>query len=174
MDLYAFRRAKDDFFRTDPQSPLSPEQVTGFEGLRYFPDNPRLRLRLAPESPRDAGEVRMPTTTGGEQVYRRFGVVRFEVDGEPADLTLFASADHPGLFLPFRDATSGDETYPGGRYLDLDPPGSDGLVEVDFNHAYNPYCAYNEAWSCPLPPPENWLSVPIRAGEMDFKEPERD
>jgi uncharacterized protein (DUF1684 family) len=110
----------------------------------------------------------MPTTTGGEQVYRRAGVVRFHVDGEPTQVTLYASDDTHDLFLPFRDATSGRETYGAGRYLEVEPPGPDGRVVIDLNYVYNPYCAYNPEWSCPIPPGENWLTVPIRAGEKSF------
>ena len=110
----------------------------------------------------------MQTTTGGEQVYRRAGIVRFQVGGGPARVTLFASPDMHAYFLPFRDRTSGAETYGAGRYLEVEPPGQDGTVAVDFNRAYNPYCAYSPEWSCPLPPGENWLAVPIRAGERTF------
>ncbi|HEX6230179.1 MAG TPA: DUF1684 domain-containing protein [Actinomycetota bacterium] len=169
-ELEAFRHDKDEFFREHPRSPLTPEQRAGFEGLVYFPEEPALAIRAPLESEgvdRDE-EIVMPTTTGEEQVYRRAGVVRFEVGGEPAQLTLYASAGMPELFLPFRDATSGTETYGAGRYLEVEPPGPDGRVLVDFNHAYNPYCAYNPNWSCPIPPGENWLSVPISAGERSF------
>lgn len=169
VDLRELRTAKDEFFRDDPASPLTPEQRRRFRGLDYFPEEPALRLRLDLEPAEGPEVVRMPTTTGGEQAYRRAGRVRFRVEGREATLTLYASGDHPGLFLPFRDATSGKETYGGGRYLDLEEPDADGRVLVDFNLAYNPYCAYNEAWTCPLPPPENWLDVPIRAGERAFR-----
>ena len=96
-------------------------------------------------------DIVMPTTTGGEQTYRRAGVVRFEVEGAPAQVTLYASPGSPELFLPFRDATSGDETYGAGRYLEVEPPSLDGNVEIDFNYAYNPYCAYNAAVVLPDP-----------------------
>ena len=82
---------------------------------------------------------------------------------------MYASEDMDELFVPFRDATSGKETYGAGRYLEVESPGPDGRVRVDFNAAYNPYCAYNPDWSCPIPPGENWLSVPIRAGEKTFE-----
>ncbi len=108
----------------------------------------------------------MQTTKGEEQVYRRFGMVRFRVDAQPTQVTLFASDGSHELFLPFRDATSGKETYGAGRYLDLQA--RDDEVVIDFNYAYNPYCAYNPDWNCPLPPAENWLKVPIRAGEKAF------
>jgi len=83
-------------------------------------------------------------------------------------VTLYASGNSRSLFLPFRDATSGKETYGAGRYLDLDVRGDEVLI--DFNYAYTPNCAYSADWSCPLPPAENWLEVPIRAGEMTFPE----
>jgi hypothetical protein len=169
-ELTAFRAAKDAFFRDDPRSPLRPDQRASFRGLAYFPEEPALaiRARLETEGVDLDEPIVMPTTTGGRQVYRRAGVVRFEVDRRPARVTLFASPDMHELFLPFRDATSGSETYGAGRYLEVEPPASDGTVEVDFNLAYNPYCAYNPDWSCPIPPGENWLSVPIRAGEKAF------
>jgi len=111
--------------------------------------------------------LEMDTTSGDRQLYRREGRVTFEVDGQQAVLYLYRSEGSHGLFLPFRDATSGKESYGGGRYLEtvLD---NDGTVLIDFNYAYSPYCAYNEDWSCPLPPAENWLTVPIRAGEKTW------
>ena len=109
----------------------------------------------------------MPTTTGEVRAYRRSGKVSFEVDGEPATLTLYTTPHGNGWFVPFRDATSGTETYGAGRYLDLERTG-DGSVMLDFNLAYNPYCAYDQRYSCPLPPVENWLQVPIRAGERNY------
>ena len=170
-ELEDFRDDKDDVFREHPNSPLTPEQRASFHGLAYFPENRALVIRAKVETEEvDLDEaIAMQTTTGGEQVYRRAGVVRFEVDGAPAQLTLFASPGLHELFLPFRDATSGTETYGAGRYLEVEPPGLDGTVEVDLNHAYNPYCAYNPEWSCPIPPGENWLAVPVRAGERSFE-----
>ncbi len=108
----------------------------------------------------------MATTNGKDQVYRRFGMVHFQVDGVDTQVTLYSSAGSQDLFLPFRDATSGKETYGAGRYLELHAHGDE--VVVDFNYAYNPNCAYNPEWDCPLPPGENWLTVPIRAGEKAF------
>ncbi|HZD18276.1 MAG TPA: DUF1684 domain-containing protein [Actinomycetota bacterium] len=169
-DLEEFRREKDAFFRDHPRSPLTPEQRERFDGLVYFPEEPALvvEARLETDDVDRDERISMPTTTGEEQVYRRAGMVRFEVDGEPAALTLYSSAGMHELFLPFRDATSGTESYGAGRYLEVEPPAVDGRVIVDFNYAYNPYCAYNPNWSCPIPPGENWLSVPIRAGERSF------
>lgn len=169
-ELEEFRAAKDAFFRDDARSPLTPEQRSAFEGLSYFDEDPALVIRapLRTEGVDPTERITMPTTTGDERVYRRAGKVRFEVGGEPAEVTLFSSRDMHELFLPFRDATSGDETYGAGRYLEVEPPEADGTVVVDLNYAYNPYCAYNPEWSCPIPPAENRLSVPIRAGERSF------
>lgn len=166
-ELAEFRAEKDAFFRDDPRSPIPPERRATFEGLGYYPDNPALAILAPLETDgvdRDERIV-MDTTTGGQQTFRRAGIVRFEVDGGTAELTLYASDDSPDLFLPFRDATSGRETYGAGRYLDIEPPGPDGRVLVDLNYAYNPSCAYSPEYSCPIPPGENWIGVPIRAGE---------
>lgn len=170
-ELTEFRAEKDAFFREDPRSPLTAGQRATFMGLAYFPEAPALVVRalLDTDGVDRAERIAMQTTSGGEQVYHRAGVVRFEVDGLPAQVTLYASQDMHELFLPFRDATSGKETYGAGRYLEVEPPGADGSVVIDFNQAYNPYCAYNPDWSCPIPPGENWLAVPIRAGEKTFE-----
>lgn len=157
-----FRAAKDRFFAESDQSPLPPEVRATFVGLAYFDHDPRFDLHLTLEAG-DGSRVVVVTSDGDKRLYRRAAKVRVEVDGEVGELTLFDTGHH-GLFLPFRDATSGTETYGAGRYLDLEP-NPDGSVDVDFNLAYNPTCAYDEAYSCPLPPLENWLAFPIRAGE---------
>ena len=164
-DLREFRDAKDEFFARSTDSPLDHELRHDFDGLDYFPPNPTLVFRL-PVQPGDEAEVTVGTSDGAQRTYRRAGTVSFEVNGEPARLTLYATG-HSGYFVPFRDATSGAQSYGAGRYLDIEP-NDDGTVTVDFNYAYNPTCAYNEAYSCPLPPPENWLRVRIEAGEKDF------
>ncbi len=108
----------------------------------------------------------METTRGQVQNFHRYGLVHFQVDGNGTQVTLYAAAQAHELFLPFRDATSGKETYGAGRYLDLHADADE--IVIDFNYAYNPNCAYNPDWNCPLPPVENWLKVPIRAGEKNF------
>lgn len=165
-DLQRFRSEKDEFFAQDHRAPLTHQHQHGFKGLEYFDENPSLVIRAKVDRAVQPGEVPMETSQGEKQVYRRFGVVRFQVDGVPAEVTLYGSARSHDLFLPFRDATSGKETYGAGRYLDLHAHGDD--VVIDFNYAYNPNCAYNPDWNCPLPPAENWLKVPIRAGEKAF------
>lgn len=160
--LAEFRLQKDEFFKHDPHSPLTREQKQKFTGLAYFPENPALRLEVEVE-PFDAQEtIEMQTTSGEVQVYRRYGRFRFQVEGQEAALTIYSN--EYGYFLPFVDSLASRETYPAGRYLEPEPL-PNGKFLVDFNLAYNPYCAYNEHWSCPLTPFENRLKVPIRAGE---------
>jgi uncharacterized protein (DUF1684 family) len=164
-ELQRFRQQKDDFFRTSPQSPLTPDQQKAFEGLNYFPENDELRLELKINEFAEQDEIQIQTNTGEVQTYIRYGQVEFKVDGELATLTVYENQN--GFFLPFADALAGDETYGAGRYLDPhELPG--GRLLLDFNMAYNPYCAYNQNWTCPLTPPENRLKVPIRAGEKVF------
>jgi uncharacterized protein len=163
--LEQFHHEKDQFFRTDSHSPLTPEQKRSFQGLNYFPENPELDLELPVEEFPEKQEIQMQTSTGDIQAYQRFGRVHFSVDGQPAELTIYKSDG--GYFLPFADALANHETYGAGRYLEPEPLG-DGKFAIDFNYAYNPYCAYNEFWSCPITPAENRLKVPIRAGEKNF------
>ncbi len=167
MDYTAFRAEKDQFFRDHPQSPLPPHERHDFEGLRYFEPNPHLDLELEP-TPTDGAPIMVQTSDGQVREYHRAATVSFDVAGEEVTLTLLSQPERPGYFLAFRDGTSGEDTYGAGRYLDLDEA-QNGTVHIDFNMAYNPYCAYNDAYSCPLPPHENWLRVPIEAGEKDYR-----
>jgi hypothetical protein len=163
--LEEFRLEKDNFFAHHPDSPLTPGQKRAFKGLSYFPENPALQFEAEIERFSDPEEIQIQTSTGDTRVYKRYGKFRFKVEGQPAELTLFADED--GFFLPFVDSLAGSETYPAGRYLEPETL-ADGKFLIDFNMAYNPYCAYNELWSCPLTPFENRLKVPIRAGEKNF------
>jgi uncharacterized protein (DUF1684 family) len=164
--LERFRREKDDFFRSHPDSPLTADQRRSFLGLRYFPASPALDLTLDIEPYDPPSQVEIQTTTGEVRLYERFGRIEFAVDGQTVGLTVYRSED--GYFLPFADALAGTETYGAGRYLEPEPS-SDGRLHVDFNLAYNPYCAYNARWSCPITPAENRLPVAVRAGEMTFQ-----
>ncbi len=166
-ELEAFRAEKDGFFGSHPQSPLTREQKKSFTGLKYFPENESLRLEVKVDEFSVKQSFEMQTSTGGVQIYERFGRFKFVVDGTEAELTIYQSQH--GFFLPFVDALAGSETYPAGRYLEPEAlPG--GRFIVDFNIAYNPYCAYNEMWSCPITPAENRLKVAVRAGEKLFHE----
>jgi len=170
----AWRRARERLFLTHPSSALTARQRRLAGGLPWFAYEPAARVvtRLGPAEP--DGELAIDT--GGED-----GTVRYRRVGRLAtpfgDLTLFWTLGYGGgLFLPFRDATAGRETYGAGRYLTDTIKGTFGRgvvvdgdrVVLDFNYAYNPSCAYNPRWACPLAPPENWLEEPIRAGERAF------
>ncbi len=164
--LEKFRKDKDQFFRSDPDSPLSRDQRRTFKGLSYYPENAALRFDAVVDVFPEQDKVHMQTSTGDVQEYTRYGKLRFQVDEEPAELTVYMG-DDGGAFVPFTDATSGTETYGAGRYLELEHHGNH--FHVDFNLAYNPWCAYSPDYSCPIPPRENRLKVPIRAGEKDFQ-----
>ena len=162
-----FREEKNEFFRRSPHSPLTPAQKQAFEGLNYFEPNPDLDLKVPVEEFEEKSRIQMQTTTGGVQTYRRFGSFEVEVEGERASLTIYHNEN--GYFLPFVDGLAGEETYPAGRYLEPEKL-EDGRFHIDLNQAYNPYCAYNEEWSCPITPPENRIDLPIRAGEKIYKD----
>lgn len=172
-ELQQFREQIDQFMGFHPQSPLPHEQRHGFEGLNYFPPNENLIFQVQVERfGKDEPLVKMETSAGDIRPYRKYGRFAFTVNGEEATLTLYSDLHGHDFFLPFRDATSGKETYGAGRYLDNGRPAiqqlSDDVFIIDFNYSYSPYCAYSEAYSCPLPPMENWVKVPINAGEKIY------
>jgi uncharacterized protein (DUF1684 family) len=176
-----FRQGKDALFRAHPQSPLEAGDRGSFSGLHYFDPDPGYRVDARLE-PGDGSELVIDT--GGEDGavrYRRAGKLAFELGGVDCRLTVLSLVQYAGgLFVPFRDRTSGRETYGGGRYLFDTAKDTDGLVleikpgsldvVIDFNYAYNASCAYSPRWACPLAPPENHLPVEVRAGEMVYKE----
>ncbi|MBK5107436.1 MAG: DUF1684 domain-containing protein [Anaerolineales bacterium] len=169
-----FRSDLDHLFKNHPQTALTPEQVLKFSSLPYFPYDPAYRFLLPIEPLKGQEKVTINLQDDGPTLLIPFGQVSFALSGEPVCLTLYwIRAYGGGIFLPFEDSTNGNETYSGGRYLldtlkgaDLGREG-DRLV-IDFNFAYNPSCAYNSRWHCPLPPPDNQLAVPIPAGEKSF------
>lgn len=171
--LSRFRAEVDDFMEYHPQSPLTDGQKESFSGLSYYDEDAGYIIEGDVERfPDDEPLIEMQTSTGDTQQYRRWGRFNFTVDEEPASLIIYSDPQAGDFFLPFKDATNGRDTYGAGRYLDSHRPGisrlSSDRLEIDFNYAYNPYCAYNERYSCPLPPGENWLRVSIRAGEKKF------
>jgi uncharacterized protein len=170
-----FRAARDRLFAEHPQSPLGEAQRRRFRGLEYFPYDPALRFVLPLEPDAEPETFEVPLRDDGLLRLERFARVRFELQGTPVSLSLFWVGGYGGgVFLPFRDATNGDATYGGGRYLLDSIKGADlgeeagGLV-LDFNYAYNPSCCYDSRWECPLAPPENRLTLPIGAGERAFE-----
>ena len=160
--LIRLRAEKDRFFRTHEQSPLTPAQRKHFSGLSYYIPMPRLHMAVALEVFDDRADTALQTTQGETRWYQRYGRFTFRIG--PTDVWLTVYRTPHGFFLPFVDALAGDETYPAGRYLEPVALEDDRLL-VDFNQAYNPYCAYNTAYDCPITPAENRIDVPIRAGE---------
>ena len=169
--LTRFRKEKDEFFRAGDDSPLPTGQRGFFTGLRYFDPDPSLRFETRLKRYSNPASVMMTTSKGTRQLFNRVGYFEFSLDGEPTKVQAFQSAERedPSIFIPFRDGTSGKDSYGAARYLDLEVEHDDSYA-LDFNNAYNPYCAYSEDYVCPLPPQENWLSVPVRAGEKKYHE----
>jgi uncharacterized protein len=168
-----FRSQKDALFAGHPQSPIPPTERPAFSGLEYWPFDPLARV--------SAHFVPLPTapepetvSTLSEAAFSEIGHLEFEFHGQALRLGAFWIAGYAGgLFVPFKDATSGHETYGGGRYLldtiksaDLGSDMAANLVVLDFNYAYHPSCAYDPRWVCPLAPPDSRLTVSIRAGEQ--------
>lgn len=165
--LLEARRAKDRFFSRSPDSPLPPDARQGFRGLAYYAPDPWYRVEAALLRDGRARRVTLRRSAGDEAAYLRVGVFELALPEGKARLTAYRSeGEQDGdLFVPFRDATSGLETYHAGRYIEAHGVGTDRYL-VDFNEAYHPFCSYNpSAYTCPLPPQENWLRVPVRAGE---------
>ncbi len=171
------REEKDEYFRSNPSSPLPHDQRGAFDGLSYYPPDPDYRFELPLYEHEEKERVTVGTSTEGEREYARWGEFRFEVDGEEVTLQAYKSdPDDDRLWVPFRDETSGEATYGAGRYLDLEPDDhrTDDAWVLDFNETYNPTCAYSDAYECPLPPTENWLGVEIPAGERSYEGPDPD
>jgi len=165
--IAAWHAEKDRFMRDSSESPLPAEKRATFSGLAYFAVDPDYRipamLQVAPNSP----PVEMPTSTGQRRKMRRVGTLSFTLKGQALSLGAFVEAnetDMRRLFVPFGDLTNGLETYSGGRYLDLERTASN-VYDLDFNRAYHPFCLFNSGYDCPVPPRENRLPLPVRAGE---------
>lgn len=167
----AQRLSKDAYLKRSPQSPIPEPARASFDGLHYYPVDPAWRFAYLPLGPLPgdlAEEIHVQTSDGRVRHGRRAGTFDFTVEDRACRLVALQLVDATGdeLFVPFRDATNADETYQAGRYLDLAPQ-EDGTYDLDFNLAYAPFCAYSPDYSCPLPPPENWLSVRVPAGERE-------
>ena len=167
------RKERDWFFASHPQSPLPARQRGDFKGLTYYPIDGAFRFELPLHACEGKDIIETRDTAGQMRKLWCWGQFHFVIDGH--DCMLQAYKSDPGeerLFVPFRDETSGKETYGAGRYLDLEPARhltSEGKWIVDFNQAYNPWCAYSEDYACPFVPPENWLKVAVRAGEKNYE-----
>jgi len=167
QQLLADRAQKDKDFRSAPNQPVPSDMMDKLLPLSYFPPDQDYVVPAALKVATTPEVIEIPTSTGETRKEQRVGVLEFTLKGESLTLSAFHdmdSQDMAHLFVPFRDLTSGTETYQAGRYLDLERTPT-GLYNIDFNRAYNPYCYYNSKFDCPYPPRENRLAVPIRAGE---------
>jgi uncharacterized protein (DUF1684 family) len=165
--IAAIRTAKDNSFKNDPDSPVPADKKATLVPLAYFPIDEIYAVPATLEPAAERTQMQVPTSTGKLRNIERIGTLKFSIKGQPLRLTAFRdleSQDVNRLFVPFSDLTSGAETYPAGRYMELDPTPT-GIYLVDFNIAYHPYCYYSPEFDCPYPPKENRLEVPIRAGE---------
>lgn len=164
------RQERETFFKRGSESPLSKGDKRNFKGLNYYPANPdyRVNARLTPFQNQTI--VKIPTSDNKEKTYTRFAYAEFELKDKMHKVLLLKPTDSENpndVFLAFTDSTSGDETYGGGRYVDL-VTSSDSRIIIDFNKAYNPFCVFNDEYSCPFPPKENHLNVAIEAGEKNY------
>ena len=165
--IAAIRAAKDESFKSDPDSPVPADKKAALLPLAYYPIDELYAVPASLEPATDRTPIQVPTSIGKIRNLERIGTLKFSLKGQPLRLTAFRdleSQDVNRLFVPFSDLTSGAETYPAGRYMELDPTPT-GIYVVDFNVAYHPYCYYSPEYDCPYPPKENKLDVPIRAGE---------
>lgn len=163
------RAGKDHFMKTSAQSPFN----NGSEplgGLKYFAVDTRYHVKAKLIGIHSGKSVVLQTSTGDEETFREYAHAEFEMDGKKNRLLIFEpeAAENSQLFLAFKDKTSAKETYGAGRYLDIKKQPSANFVELDFNLAYNLYCAYNDSYSCPCPPTENYLTIAIKAGEQSY------
>ena len=165
------REEKDRFMRNAPESPFA-NSIDEYAGLKYYPADIKYRIMASLQPIEQKKSVMLATNDGKEQHYIEYAYAEFNLDGVTNRLLILETADigpsRGKLFLAFGDETSAVETYGAGRYLDLTKTPGSSTIKLDFNLAYNPYCAYNETYSCPLPPRENILTIPILAGEKMY------
>ncbi len=166
--LLSHREQLNQYHRESPSSPIPVERRGVLLPVNYYDPAPEFRVAAALEVSPEQEVFDVPYSTGQIFPMQRVGVLKFALNGQPMQLSALAEApvrSIDSLFIMFKDSTNESETYGGGRYLEL-PRTASGIYELDFNRAFNPNCYYDEAWECPVPPRENWLDVPIRAGEQ--------
>lgn len=169
--LKVFREKRDQFFKNDPQSPLTEGDRKRFKGLFYYPIDLKYAVTGSIEKyPTDPKPiyVNLPTNKEREKKYVKYGRFRFKWEGKEYILQIYRPLGGGELFLPFKDKTSETETYRMGRYLNIEPMAGEKVL-IDFNRAYNPFCEFNEKYTCPFAPKENWLPIEIRAGEKRYR-----
>jgi uncharacterized protein (DUF1684 family) len=167
------RTERDEYMKQDKESPFAGKPE-GFAGLKYFPVNPAFRVVADLEPVKERKMVLLKTNDGKEQRYMEYAVASFRLGDKANKLIILEVVDsgpfRGTLFLAFADETSAFETYGAGRYLDVEKTPGATSITLDFNKAYNPYCAYSDSFSCPLPPRENILAIAVKAGEISYEE----
>jgi len=168
-EIYSFQDELNNFYKDPNTSPLRSEAVS-FKKHKFFPINLKYRVEAIVERLENEPFFEIPTSGSLTPEYRRFAILRFEIDGKPQELTLLQNKGNlrnplyrNRLFLPYQDQTNGHQTYGGGRYIDLLVPEGERMI-LDFNQSYHPYCAYADGYNCPIPPAENKLDLAIEAG----------
>lgn len=163
-EILEAREDTDRFMRYSEDSPFSG---ASFDSLKYFPPDVTYKIIARFEAPENQAIITLSTNDGLKEDYLTYGFAEFEMEGVTQRLRILENVEEEKLFIPFGDRTSAEETYGAGRYLDIEHHGSRTIV-LDFNRSYNPYCAYVDNFTCPLPPVENLLTVAIRAGEKTY------
>lgn len=163
------RKAKNRAFRQGNESPLTEVQRPQFDSLKYFAPAKKYVITAQYAPLARLSPVALQMSDRRTEQYTPWGRATFELDGQRQQLTLFRKSQDSTLFVPFADRSNGRDTYGGGRYLDAAVPAENATtIVLDFNRVYNPYCAYNNAYSCPVPPAENRLTAAVPAGEKSF------
>ncbi len=171
-EIIAIQSRRTDFLVNSERSPVPVQaRQKGFKGLDYFPIDRKYQLRLTLRKYENPARVPIALSNGTNVEALRVGYLAFDLEGRSLTLHVYKKSEEDSeVFLPFRDKSSGHETYGAGRYVDVQTDPSDNSCVLDFNLSYNPLCAIGTGnFDCPLPPSENWLDVEIRAGEMKYK-----
>lgn len=174
FSIQKVRDQKNKEFKSGKNSPLLEGDKEVFDSLNYFPIDEKYKIEAKLVKTSFDESFVMPSTGDESDKYVRYGIAKFELNGQPVQLNVYQNLSlqmqdgKVHLFVPFTDATTGKTTYGGGRYLDPKEPEGNTIL-LDFNRSYNPYCVYNSKYSCPIPPKDNWLNISIEAGEKDFK-----
>lgn len=171
------RAEKDDKLQSKKTSPLQKADRKTFQDLPYFEIDEKWNLPVKFRVNETQEIIKIPTSVGYSKTFKAYGVLDITIDGNYFPLIAYKRlpkegqepSDHPALFVPFKDLTTGESTYGGGRYLDIQIPEDGAELSLDFNLSYSPYCAYGDGFACPIPPAPNFIKTEIKAGEKDFK-----
>ena len=170
-----WQKSQNEKFKDTEKSPLTEKGLEKFDHLEFFDYNSKYVIKAKLTYTPFSSPFKMKTTTDRLPEYKKFAIASFELDGVKCELSLYQNTElitkkgyENYLFIPYNDLTNGSGSYGGGRYIDVEKSGSDDII-INFNKSYNPYCAYNPKYSCPIPPRENTLNVKIKAGVLSYK-----